>query len=142
MSVAVKKLEGVETVQVSLEKASAVITLKASNTITLPQLRRVIRNSGYPTKDAQIDARGRITERDKTLVFDLLNGSVLELAEKPANAATADVEITGVSRAIDKDTDRLTVTKIKREPDPPAALLLKSTCATIALSVFVLHAER
>ena len=114
MRVAVKKLEGVETVDVSLEKSSAVITLKANNKITLPQLRRVIRNSGYPTKDAQIDARGRIAERDGKLVFDLLNGSVLELAERPADAPATDVEITGVSRAVNRDTDRLSAVRVKK----------------------------
>ena len=115
MSVAVKKLEGVETVDVSLEKSSAVITLKANNKITLPQLRRVIRNSGYPTKDAQIEARGRVTERHGKFAFDLLNGSFLELAEQPANAPAADVvEISGVSRALDRDTDRLSAVRVKK----------------------------
>jgi copper chaperone CopZ len=114
VSVAIKKLEGVETVEVSLEKSSAVVTLKANNKVTLPQLRRVIRSSGYPTRDAQVDARGRITERDGKLVFDLLNGSVLELTDKPANAPSTDVEISGVSRAVDKDSERLTIARVKQ----------------------------
>ena len=117
MSVAVKKLEGVETVDVSLEKSSAVITLKADNTITLPQLRRIIRSSGYPTKDAQVTARGRITDRNGKLVFDLLNGSVLELVARPNNAPIDTVEIDGVSRPADKDSERLTIDVIKKEGD-------------------------
>ena len=112
MRVALEKLEGVKTVDVSLEKASAVITFKDNNNITLPQLRRVIRSSGYPTRDAQVEARGRISERDGKPVFDLLNGSVLELAEKPARAPSTDVEVTGVSRAIDRETDRLTIERV------------------------------
>jgi copper chaperone CopZ len=114
VSVAVRKLDGVETVDVSLAKSSVVITLKPNNTITLPQLRRVIRSSGYPTKDAQVDARGRITERGGKPVFDLLNGSVLELAERPANPTLSDVEVTGVSRVVDKDTERFTVDRVKK----------------------------
>lgn len=114
MSVAVKKLEGVETVDVSLEKASAVVTLKADNTITLPQLRRIIRAIGYPTKDAEITARGRITDQSGKPVLDLLNGSTLELAERPKNAPADTVEITGVSRRGEKDSERLTITAIRK----------------------------
>ena len=40
MSVAIKKLDGVASVEVSLDKANADIRFNADNTITLPQLRR------------------------------------------------------------------------------------------------------
>ena len=109
-----KKLEGVESVEVSLEKASADIKLKADNKITLPQIRRIIRSNGYPTKDAQITARGKIVDRDGKPVFDLLNGSFLDLAEKPKDAPADAVEITGVSRADDKNAELLTIGSIKK----------------------------
>lgn len=114
MSVTVKKMEGVETVEVSLEKSSALITLKVDNKVTLAQLRRAIRSNGYPTRDAQITARGRIADRDGKPVLDLLNGSFLELVEKPADAPVDIVEITGVSRPGDKDSERLTIDTIKK----------------------------
>jgi Heavy-metal-associated domain len=114
VSVAVKKLDGVESVDVSLEKASAVIVLKADNTITLPQLRKIIRNAGYPTKDARLLARGSIVERGGKAMLDLLNGSVLELSERPKELPPGVVEITGVSRAGKKDAERLTLTTVPR----------------------------
>lgn len=114
MSVAVKKLEGVESVDVSLEKSSAVIVLKPDNTLTLPQIRRVIRSNGYPTKDARVTARGAIADRKGQPVLDLLNGSVLELTEMPKGATADTVEIEGVSRLGGKDTERLTVERIKK----------------------------
>jgi hypothetical protein len=114
VSVATKKLDGVESVDVSLEKSSADIKLKAENKITLPQLRRIIRSNGYPTKDAQITARGRIIDRDGKPVLDLLNGSFLDLAEKPKDATADVVEVTGVSRTGDKETETLTVEAIKK----------------------------
>ena len=112
MRVAVTKLEGVESVEVSLEKSSATITLKADNRVTLPLLRRTIRNSGYPTRDAQIEARGSITERDGKPVLDLLNGSILELVAKPAASTTQPVAVIGVSRE-DKKAERLSITSLK-----------------------------
>jgi copper chaperone CopZ len=113
VSVAIKKLDGVESVDVSLEKASADIRLKPDNRITLPQLRQIIKNNGYPTKDAQVTARGRIVERNGTPVLDLLNGTVLELTDKPKIASDRTVEVTGVSRVRGKGPEQLTATVIK-----------------------------
>jgi copper chaperone CopZ len=112
VSVAVRKLEGVESIEVSLEKASAVITFNADNKITLPQLRKTIRSNGYPTRDAQVVARGRIVDRDGKPALDLLNGSLLELTEKPKGATSESGEVTGVSRLV-KDTERLTIGTMK-----------------------------
>ena len=110
MSVAVKKLDGVESVDVSLEKSAADIRLKPGNAITLPQLRRIIRQAGYPTKDAHVDARGALVERNGTPALDLQNGSFLELAAKPSKPAVGVVNVTGISRVIAKDREVLTIT--------------------------------
>jgi copper chaperone CopZ len=114
VSVAVKKLEGVESIDVSLEKSSAVIVLKPDNKLTLPQLRRVIRNAGYPTKDAQVTAKGAVLDRNGKPVLDLLNGSALELTEMPKGAPAGPVEIVGVSRLVARDVERLTIDSIKK----------------------------
>jgi hypothetical protein len=106
------KLEGVQNAEVSLEKSSATITLKADNRVTLPLLRRTIRNSGYPTREAQIEARGRIAERDGKPVLDLMNGSMLELVSAPASSTTDPVLVIGVSRE-EKAIERLTVTSVE-----------------------------
>jgi copper chaperone CopZ len=109
VSVAIKKLDGVESVDVSLEKATADIHLKPGNAITLPQLRRIIRQSGYPTKDAHVDARGTFVDRNGKPALDLQNGSVLELEAKPSAPVSGIVDVTGVSRAVDKEREILTV---------------------------------
>jgi len=113
VSVAIRKLDGVESVDVSLEKASADIRLKPGNAITLPQLRRIIRQSGYPTRDAQVNARGTIVERNGTPTLDLQNGSFLELAARPPVPAAGAVDVTGVSRVVDKAREVLTITSLK-----------------------------
>ncbi len=113
MSVAIKKLDGVESADVSLEKASADIRLKPGNTVTLSELRRIIREAGYPTKDARVDARGAIVDRNGKPALDLQNGTFLELAARPPGAATGAIDVTGVSRAIDKTHDVLTITPRK-----------------------------
>ena len=106
------KLDGIESAEVSLTTATADIRLKPDNRITLPQLRELLKKNGYPTRDAQVSARGKAVERDGKRVFDLLNGSTLELAETAGASSLAVnqiVEITGTSRADGKTAEKLTV---------------------------------
>jgi copper chaperone CopZ len=113
VSVALKKLDGVESAAVSLEKATADVRLKPGNAITLPELRRIIRRAGYPTKDAQVDARGTLVERNGRPTLDLQNGSFLELAARPSASASGTVDVTGVSRVVDRVREVLTITERK-----------------------------
>lgn len=109
------KLPGVESAAVSLEKASADITLKADNRITMPQLRELLRKNGYPTRDARIEARGRIVDRAGARVLDLLNGATMDL--DPGSVATSTdgeaAEIVGVSRANSKTAERVSVETVR-----------------------------
>lgn len=113
MSAAVKKLDGVESVEVSLEKGSVDIRLKADNKLTLPQLRRTIRSNGNETRDANIAGRGTIVDRDGTLVLDLLNGATIEVEPGPKAAPGGVVEVTGVSKERSRDIERVTLTGVK-----------------------------
>ena len=109
MSVAIKKLDGVDSVEVSIQKASADIRLKTGNTITLPQLRRVIRQAGYPTRDARVEARGVVIDHNGKPALDLQNGSFLELTAKPSGLPVGVVDVTGVSRVVEKDREVFTI---------------------------------
>jgi len=113
VSASIKKLEGVRSVDVSLEQGTIDITLEADNKVTLPQLRRIIRSTGNETKDAQVSARGTIIDRDGKPIFDLMNGATMELESKPDTAPAGVVEVTGVSVEQTTDTERLKVTGIK-----------------------------
>jgi copper chaperone CopZ len=115
--VALMKLPGVESAEVSLDSASADIRFKPDNRITMPQLREVLKKNGYPTRNAQIEAAGTIVESGGKLVFDLMNGSTLVLVMDPKGtplrAAPQRLEITGVSRPAGKAAEELTVTAVR-----------------------------
>ena len=100
MRVALMKLPGVESAEVSLKTASADIRLKDDNKVTMMELRRVLKENGYPTRDAQIEARGRIVDAGGKLMVDLLNGSSMPIDANEAGAkATGQiVQIGGTSR--------------------------------------------
>ena len=95
------KLPSVESAEVSLERASADIRLKPDNRVTMAELRKVLKENGYPTRDAQIEARGRIEDSGGTLIVDLLNGSSLriEINEAGAKPTGQIVQVGGTSRA-------------------------------------------
>lgn len=114
MSAAIRKLEGVESVDVSLEKALVDIALKPDNTVTLPQLRRTIRSNGNETKDARIAGRGRIVDRDGRPILDLLNGATMPLESRPNDAPNGVVDIAGVAIEQAGNVEQVTITGIKR----------------------------
>lgn len=112
MSGALQKLEGVEKVQLVAESGLVVIELKAGNKVALDQLRRIVRSNGYPTKEAEITARGRLQSAGATHTFDLLNGSTLALSEPPSRSPKEIVEIKGVATADDKNEERLRIVSL------------------------------
>lgn len=114
MSAALKKIEGIETVDVSVDRGSIDITLKPDNTVTLPMLRRTIRSNGNETKEAQVTAKGRIADRDQKPVFDLLNGATMELEATPKAPRSGIIEVTGVATELTRDSERLTVVAVKQ----------------------------
>ena len=56
MSVALQKIDGVDTVKVTLNDGKAVVTLKPLNKVTLAQMRTVIEKNGFTPKAATISA--------------------------------------------------------------------------------------
>lgn len=62
MRVAVRKLEGVESVNVSLNDGLAEIRLAPGSRVTLAQIREVIRSKGFTPKDAQVVIAGNVVE--------------------------------------------------------------------------------
>lgn len=55
-----QKVEGVSSVAISLKDGLTVIELREGNTVTFAQLRTVIKNNGFGSKDARVVARGSL----------------------------------------------------------------------------------
>jgi hypothetical protein len=81
--VAMQKVDGVETVRVSLKEGLTILELKPHNSVTLSQLRTVIRNNGFVSKEAQIVAFGATKSAPAGNVFEVSGtGEQLSLAAK------------------------------------------------------------
>ena len=109
MRVATLKIDGVETVTVSLQRAVADIKLREGNRVTIDQILQMVRNNGFTPKEANVTAVGTPVERggapafavsgiDEVLLVDLKRSNaaaVKELDEARKSSTPAEGEITG-----------------------------------------------
>jgi hypothetical protein len=72
--VALEKLTGVESAVVSLEAAVAAIHLKPGNTVTLAQVRKIIKDGGFNSGAADVEVVGMLVE-DKGKIRILVSGT-------------------------------------------------------------------
>lgn len=63
VSVAMKKVEGVESVRVSLNRGEALLGLKPGNSVTVERIRQVVRDNGFTPKDSDVEIVGKVVER-------------------------------------------------------------------------------
>jgi copper chaperone CopZ len=58
-----KKVEGVESVQVSLNRGEALLRLKPGNSVTVERIRQVVLDNGFTPKDSDVEIVGKVVER-------------------------------------------------------------------------------
>jgi copper chaperone CopZ len=89
--VAIKKVPGVESVDVSLERAVTEIRLVADNSVTLAQLRRIIKASGFNAADATVTAVGTLTDQAGEPAITISGANVTwRLLRDPGHSAVFD----------------------------------------------------
>ena len=81
MSVAIKKVNGVQDVKVSLNEGSAVIKLKDGNKVDVEQIREIIRRNGFTPKDAEVKVAGKVVERNGEPALEVNGPDVIYLLE-------------------------------------------------------------
>ncbi len=67
VNVALKKVAGVESVEVSLNKGLATVKLKPGNPVSVSQLWEVIHQNGYTPKTTTVSLRGAVENADGRL---------------------------------------------------------------------------
>jgi len=98
--VALKNINGVDSVDVSLSKGLAVATFKPGNTVRYEQLLRAIEKNGFTIKGSKLIVGG-VTERGEGGTWLRVSGSSERLrlapadARAPAIAPGKNVEVTG-----------------------------------------------
>jgi copper chaperone CopZ len=87
VDVALKKVAGVESVEVSLNKGLATVNLKPGNTVSVPQLWELIHKNGYTPKVTTFSVRGELANGNGGLQLKVVGTKdVLLLVADPKNA--------------------------------------------------------
>ncbi len=84
--VAMQKLDGVATVELSLERAQAEVGLKPDNRLSLDQFRQVVKRNGFEPKQATVTAIGTVREAGGRMVFEV-SGVATPLVISPDKSA-------------------------------------------------------
>src|ERR1700722_3117778 len=88
VDVALKKVAGVESVEVSLNRGLATVKLKAGNTVSVSQLWELIHKNGYTPKATVVSVRGDLANVNGQLQLNLSGTKeTLALVSDPKNAA-------------------------------------------------------
>src|SRR3954452_15890354 len=88
VNVALKKVPGVEAVDVSLNKGLATVKLKPGNTVTVPQFWQLLHEKGYTPKSTTVSVRGELAEVQGRVQLKLTGTKeTLALVADPKNPA-------------------------------------------------------
>jgi len=68
-----KKVPAVAQVRVSLNEGLTILDLKPGNTTTLAELRQIIKNNGFVSKEATVVARGTVGADETTFIVSGTN---------------------------------------------------------------------
>ena len=109
MRVALKNINGVEDVNVSLSKGEAVATFVRGNNVRYEQLLRAIEKNGFVVKGTKVVADGVMVSNGGALELQI-SGSNQRLKLEPANSSVAStapltskqVEVTGLVPEVSK----------------------------------------
>jgi copper chaperone CopZ len=86
VDVALKKVAGMESVEVSLNKGLATVKLKPANTVSVPQLWELIHKNGYTPKTTVVSVRGELINVGSLQLKISGTKDTLPLTADPKNA--------------------------------------------------------
>ena len=83
-----RKVQGVESVEVSLKKALASIRLRPDNRVTLAQLRQLVKSNGFTSRDIAVTVTGELGQAADGVTLTVAGtGTVLTLVADQSRAA-------------------------------------------------------
>ena len=102
------KIEGVQKVDVSLEKGSTHIEFKPDNKVLLTQIENAVRRNGFSPKGGNVELRGRI-QNSKVIVTGS-NETVSSISNSSTTDPQKDYVIHGTLKIDDKGAQSLNIT--------------------------------
>jgi copper chaperone CopZ len=125
--VAVQKVEGVESVELSLERAQADIRLRPENRVVLDDFRRIVKANGFEPRQAVVTVIGAAREAQGKLQLDVAGtaqslvvsaksdaGAHQQIKSASAPGAAAVLEVSGVVEKASDGSESITAATVKR----------------------------
>ncbi|MDQ6677245.1 MAG: heavy-metal-associated domain-containing protein [Acidobacteriota bacterium] len=92
VDVALKKVPGVESVEVSLNKGLATVKLKPGNEVSVSQLWQLLHQKGYTPQSTAVSVRGEVMNPQGRIQLKVSGAKeILALVADPKNPATYNV---------------------------------------------------
>ena len=103
MRVVVGKIEGVQSVNVSLKDGVATIRFAPSNRVPVSRIRDAIRSNGFTAREAIVTVAGSLTRRGDTLALVVPgSGDVFVMRDAPGAAGTtAELRRRGINSRVE-----------------------------------------
>jgi copper chaperone CopZ len=125
--IGIERMEGVESAEISLERASANVKLRPDNHLSLEQFRKLIKFNGFSPKDATVTAKGTVVERGGKPAFQVsgtdsvliivpgkaASGAYKQLSDALAAKTTGGLEITGTVQKKNDGSEEIVVTGVQ-----------------------------
>ena len=89
MRVALRKIEGVQSAEVSLNQGVAVVRLRPENRVRVGQIRDIVRTNGFTPKAAEVRVRGYVVDEKGELLLTLPQGEQVYRLDSHPTATTA-----------------------------------------------------
>ena len=86
MSVALEKIDGVTAVKITLKDGHARLTLKPGNTVTLAEIRRIVKRNGFTPQAAAVVAEVEPVAGSAAQLTLRISGTSEDLALSPATS--------------------------------------------------------
>lgn len=123
--VALLKVSGVESVDVSLERAMADIRLRSGNSVSLARIREIVKNNGFTAKEASVAVVGTLVERGGKPALEVAGtNTVMLLAPDPKQRDTYKALQDGLRDSVRPSLELSGV--VDTRPDEPDTLTVKS----------------
>ena len=104
MSVSIQRIEGVESVNVSLNQGMVHIRLKPGNTVRIEQVLRAVTNNGFTPKEIEVEAIGTAVSLEGQLKFRLAEtDQTFDVTVDPASKNVSDDVRNGIGKAVSMD---------------------------------------
>jgi copper chaperone CopZ len=123
--VGMEKIQGVESVELSLERATADLKLRQGNTLSLDKFRELVKLNGFAAKEAIVTAKGLVVSHNGKPAIEVSGvGTMLVVVADKAGISKqlaemkpgAEVQLTGRVEQKRDGTEEIALTSIKPLP--------------------------